>query len=157
MKIHQTIIGILILVSGVFFYLYSRGVSLFPFIYFPEMNVSLFQNTHEITQSLPSFIHVFAFSIISAEIYNNSRRSIIFFPFLWGIVNIMFEYGQKLSPDNILNTDSSYMFNSIVNYFSVGTYDSQDVLAIILGVVSSIFFLLIINKRSVYHATYEKK
>ncbi len=76
--------------------------------------------------SLPSFVHVFSFSIFTWLVLEKhyANTSILF----WVTLNVIFEIGQMI---NIYYL--TWLPKLLQQYFQRGTYDLGDIIAIIVG------------------------
>ncbi|MCG7941223.1 MAG: hypothetical protein N0C88_20575 [Candidatus Thiodiazotropha lotti] len=77
---------------------------------------------------LPTFIHVFAFSIVTALVLGVHYAC--FSCCLWGSVNAVFEAGQAL-PDSILDHLPELL--NLQDYLKTGTFSLMDLAACLLG------------------------
>ena len=113
-------------------------------VYFISNDISLFQSGRLIFgvlgQNLPSFIHVFAFSILTAGIMNcQSRRCGLMICLTWAIINVAFEIGQTSDVSFILiNAIPSWFAGLPVlehsrSFFVYGTFDVFDLLLAVAG------------------------
>jgi len=76
----------------------------------------------------PSFIHVFAFSILTYLALG--RRHRLFACILWSAINILFELGQALPAGLVLLLPD---FFNIRIYFANGVFDPLDLAACVIG------------------------
>jgi hypothetical protein len=153
-NIRQILIGLSVLLSGTLVYLIDRAPDQTYFVYKSFGNVSLHNFLPNlfgfIGNSLPSFAHVFAFILITAGFLNCQKRGCVIICVCWFLTDVIFEVGQKFK------AFSSSMvpdwFSRIVylengkKYFLSGTFDFNDVTAIIFGVILAYFFLSITIK-----------
>ncbi len=77
---------------------------------------------------LPSFIHVFAFSLLTYVVLGH--RHILFASILWGTINGMFEMAQAL-PVKIIQQLPEFL--NIRSYFVHGVFDPLDLGACFIG------------------------
>jgi len=104
-----------------------------------------------IGNSLPDFLHVFSFILLTAGLLSCQKKGSLIICLGWFSVDFVFELFQKFNalPLKIIPT----WFNGIPflenteNYFSRGTFDFIDLIAVALGTVIAYFVLLTINKR----------
>ncbi len=88
---------------------------------------------------LPEFVHVYAFSLLTAIIFNLSRRIVLLSCGFWWLIDTMFEVGQHpiISPHIVSFIPSWFsrvpFLENTTSYFLYGTYDPWDLLAILLG------------------------
>lgn len=107
-------------------------------------------------QSVPSFIHVFSYSILSTLAFQVLRLRIILGScFTWTLINILFELGQ------LLNTKQSRVLADhpydllpvpVYQYFVSGTFDWWDIVSCVGGGATALFFLLFLVERTVKNA-----
>jgi len=90
--------------------------------------------------SLPSFIHVLAFSYSTLGLVQFCFRQQLLIPIIWCFINISFEFGQHFIKTTI---SSSELLNE---YFITGVFDWLDILASLLACVFVIIHLTINNK-----------
>ena len=150
----QILIGAIGLLIGSLIYLIDRPPDQTYFVYSSPINISLFNIIPNIFasigNSLPEFIHVFSFILITAGLIYCQKRGYLIICLSWFLVDSAFELGQKF------NTWSSKMipdwFTSIPllenteNYFALGTFDFFDLAAITIGTGIACFVLLTTNK-----------
>lgn len=93
--------------------------------------------------SLPSFVHVFAFSLLTAAALPNRRRPWYSACAAWAVVNALFELGQHESLRGPLVSalhslwGPSSIVKPVADYFTLGTFDPMDLLAVGLGAVAA--------------------
>ena len=150
----QIIIGVVALFIGSLIYLIDRPPDQSYFIYSSPINISLSNVIPNlfglIGNSLPAFIHIFSFILITAGLIFCNKRGYLIICLSWFLGDCTFELGQKF------NTWSSRIIpdwftgipflESTENYFLQGTFDFLDLAAIALGTIISYFVLLITNK-----------
>ena len=86
---------------------------------------------------LPAFLHVFAFSLLTAALLNASRLAAASACFAWWAIDSLFELGQHpaISP------------HLAAAYFVRGRFDSADLLATALGALCAYATLKMIRRR----------
>ena len=101
--------------------------------------------------SLPDFLHVFSFILITAGLLSCKKKCSIIVCISWFSLDFLFELLQK---DNALplkiipNWFKGIPFlENTENYFSQGTFDIADLIAIIVGTAIAYFILLTTNRR----------
>ena len=153
----QLLIGVAALFVGSLVYLVDRLPDHTYFIYISGLNISLYKIFPNIFglvgNSLPSFIHVFSFILITAGFLFCQKRDCVIICLSWFLVDCAFEVGQGFHPwsseifpdwfEGILFLENSR------DYFVRGTFDFIDLLAIALGTVTAYCVLLAISKRRV--------
>jgi len=155
----QIIIGLITLFTGSLVYLIDRPPDQTYFVYSSPINISL-SNTipnlfGSIGNSLPAFIHIFSFILITAGLIFCNKRGYLIICLSWFLVDCAFELGQKF--DDLASKIIPDWFAGIPflenteNYFLQGTFDFLDLAAIALGTVIAYFALLItgIGKRRI--------
>lgn len=146
----QLFIGINVLFLGVIFYYFFRGTEHTYFLnflglnqYYKEIRPELLSS---VGNSLPTFIHVFAFSLMTGSLAASQKRGYAFVCLFWFTVNVIFELGQKFDswivqfiPDRFSDI---VILESIKKYFLHGRFDYLDLLSIALGALGAYVFLL---------------
>ena len=146
----QIVIGVTILLFGALVYLIDRPPDQTYFVYNSNINISLYNIIPNlfgvIGSSLPSFVHIFSFILITAGLLGCHKRGYLIICLSWVFVDCAFEIGQKYStlPLKIIPRwfeGVPYLENS-KNFFIQGTFDSFDLVAIATGAVIAYFILL---------------
>ena len=149
----QILIGVAGLIVGSLIYLINRPSDQTYFVYNSPINISLFNIIPNvfgfIGGSLPEFIHVFSFILITAGLIFCNKRGYLIICLSWFLVDSAFELGQKFTtwPSRIIPdwfTGIPFLENT-ENYFLKGTFDFIDLAAIVFGTVIAYFVLLITN------------
>jgi len=151
----QILIGVAGLSLGALVYLIDRPPEATYFIYFSRINISLYNTFPNvfgvIGNSLPDFLHVFSFILITAGLLSCKKKCSIIVCISWFSLDFLFELLQK---DNALplkiipNWFKGIPFlENTENYFSQGTFDIADLIAIIVGTAIAYFILLTTNRR----------
>jgi hypothetical protein len=144
----QILIGVITLACGVMFYICYRHHSYLTTLLHLDMpRVTEYTIVpHAIWSSLPSYIHVFSFAMITAGLVRFSYITYGLVCCLWIIINILFEIGQyyKHPVMDILPLWFSTipLLSNSYAYFVHGTYDINDMLAIVLGGCSAYYVML---------------
>jgi len=154
-NIRQILIGLGVLLLGTLIYLIDRASDQTYFIYKSSVNISLHNILPNffgsIGNSLPSFVHVFSFILITAGLFRCQKRGNIIICSFWFLTDIIFELGQKfklLSSTMVPDWFSEIPFlENSKNYFLSGTFDLNDLIAIALGTILACFVLSITMKR----------
>lgn len=149
----QFIIGIGCLLAGIVIYVVARqpGVVFVP----APLNLSHFFSPVLIRLSgpLPAFFHVVALSLLTASIVRPGQRGIIVICLGWTSIHMVFELGQWegiavwLATGLPVGLGNGWWFEPIDNYVSHGTFDTYDLLAMVLGAV--IAYTIMRHTRSV--------
>jgi len=151
----QISIGVAGLVVGSLIYLIDRPPNQTYFVFSSPINISLFNIIPtlfaSIGNSLPAFIHVFSFILITAGLIFCNKRGYFIICLSWFLVDCAFELGQKFntwSSSIIPNWFTGIPFlENTENYFLQGTFDFIDLAAIALGTVIAYFAILTTSKR----------
>ena len=151
----QILIGIIVLLFGSLIYLVDRPPDQTYFVYSSASNISLYNTLPNlfgsIGNSLPAFIHVFSFILITAGLAACRKRGYLIICLCWFVVDSAFELGQHfktlslcLIPDWFAGIP--YLENT-ENYFLQGTFDFRDLAAITLGIAAAYAMLLTTTER----------
>ena len=150
----QIFIGIAVLLLGIMVYLVDRPPDQTYFVYSSPVNISLNNVIPNlfglIGNSLPTFIHIFSFFLITAGLICYHKRGYLIICISWFLVDCAFEFGQKYNslalkiiPDWFAGIP---FLENTENYFLYGTFDFIDMAAITIGTVIAYFVLLSTNK-----------
>ena len=153
----QVFVGLTALLLGSLVYLVDRPPDQTYFIYISGLNISLYNTLPNIFgaigNSLPAFIHVFAFILITAGLLGCRKKGSLIICLSWLLVDGAFELGQKFntwSSSAIPGWFTGIPFlENTESYFLKGTFDFVDIVAIALGSVTAYCVLLAISKRRV--------
>jgi len=144
----QISIGFLSLFAGLLLYLLTRP----PDIYFVSF-IKGADGSHYwplpfspvIGGALPSFLHVFAFSLLLGGLMTCRKTGYLIICCAWLFTNLLFELGQRYS---ILASElipkwleGVFILQNIRNYFLKGTFDFLDLLASSVGAVAAYWVL----------------
>jgi hypothetical protein len=145
--------SLLVLAVGCLFYAAFRPADS---VYFLPQAFSLYNNyigsLGRIGNSLPSFIHVLAFSLLTASIVKRSQKNILQVCIFWVLVNLVFEAGQHSAISLNIVQQLPVWFEHIpvlensANYFIHGRFDIWDLFAAFLGGLIAYIGLLIAIK-----------
>jgi hypothetical protein len=145
----QLLAGICFLAAGTFYYYFFRGADQTYFLQFLGLTSQAIETSpllQKLGYSLPTFIHVFAFSLLTAGLIAESKRGYAAACFFWFAVNVLFEFGQRF--DNYVVQVIPGWFAEIPflqntsGYFLKGRFDYLDLFSITLGALTAYFFLL---------------
>jgi hypothetical protein len=150
----QILIGVIGLLFGSLVYLIDRPPDQTYFVYSSNINISLYNTFPNvfgiIGNNLPTFIHVFSFTLITAGLISSRKRGCVIICMSWFLVDCVFELGQKfnswtskLIPEWF--TGIPFLENA-ENYFLQGTFDFTDLASIALGTIMAYVVLLATNK-----------
>ncbi len=141
----QVLIGAAALLIGSLVYLIDRAPGETYFVYNTGVNISL----HNIVpgvfgplgHSLPAFIHVFAFVLITAGIVSCGRRGWLIICLSWFLIDSAFEFGQKFSRWTVNFIPRSFesipILENTKGFFLRGTFDVYDLAAMAIGAITA--------------------
>jgi hypothetical protein len=151
----QIAIGVLALGVGVALYVLDRPPSQ---IYFVPKAWSLFKGTPStfgaIGYHLPTFLHVFAFCLITSGVLACGRQGAAVICVLWMLVDMLFEIGQQ---QDIASEIVAYIpdwfkgvpfLENTADYFVQGRFDPADLLAILFGAIAAYLLMLVLEKNA---------
>jgi hypothetical protein len=153
----QILIGTLALLFGSLVYIVDRPPDQTYFVYSNSINISLFNIIPNlfglIGNSLPAFLHVFSFILITAGLIFCQKRGFLIICLSWFLVDSAFEVGQKFTtwPSRIIPdwfAGIPFLENT-ENYFLQGTFDFIDLASIVLGAIIAYFVLLATGKKRI--------
>jgi len=150
----QILIGLGGLFVGTLVYLIDRPPEATYFIQFSRIKVSLYGILPNvfgpIGNSLPDFLHVFSFIMLTAGLLSWGKRGSLVICLFWFSIDLVFELFQKFNtlPLKIIPTwfKGIPFLENTENYFRQGTFDLLDLIAIALGTVTAYLVLLTTNK-----------
>lgn len=139
------VIGLCALLLGLFMYIATRPCQQILFLqYLPLGQVSLPLAGIPMIHSVPSFLHVYGFILLTVAVLpkrSSYLRSICLF---WLVLELFFEIGQQhdlaLQITGHLPAwfyNSGWLLKVIPNYFLYGTFDPLDVVFLLLGVAAA--------------------
>ncbi|MCW8934921.1 MAG: hypothetical protein OQK98_09365 [Gammaproteobacteria bacterium] len=146
------------LLTGGIFYLLFRSSSTVYFladIFLDAGNYSI--SSGNILNSMPSFLHVYAFILLTAVVLNPSRTGLILICFGWMGVELFFEIGQhpflaQSLTDWVPAWFAGFPYLEVAStYFLSGTFDPVDVLFIIIGAAAALLTLYKVQHWEVSH------
>jgi hypothetical protein len=149
-NIRQILIGLTVLLLGTLIYLIDRPPDQTYFVYKSLVNISLHNILPNffgsIGNSLPSFVHVFSFILITVGLLRCQKRGCIIICTLWFLTDVIFESGQKfklLSSTMVPDWLGGILFlENTKNYFTRGTFDYFDIIATAIGAIVAYIVLL---------------
>ena len=150
----QILIGVAGLILGSLVYLIDRPPDQTYFVYISKINISLFNTFPNffgvLGNSLPDFLHVFSFILITAGLFSCKRGGYVIICLSWFFVDSAFELCQKFNklPLKIIPDcfEGIPFLENTKNYFLQGTFDFLDLAAIAFGTLIAYFVLLTTNK-----------
>ena len=140
-------LGIAILFSGVVFYLLSRTdtpvfLSFFGFDMVPVLPAAMINGAGW----LPTFVHVVAFTLITAAWLPARPLAWAFAAVIWAVVNFAFEVIQMSSLRPVLENDS-LVASAVTGFAESGTFDWLDIVAAMAGAVLGFCLCAVIARR----------
>jgi len=140
----QVLIGCVALFGGFLFYLINRPPDTYfvSFIRAPDASSywdpSFFR---AILEALPSFLHVFAFSLIIGGLLPCRKTGYLIICCAWLFTNVLFELGQRhgIAASQIIPPwfEGVFILENMQNYFLKGTFDLFDLLASLVGAAAA--------------------
>jgi hypothetical protein len=136
-------------------YLIDRPPEATYFVYISKVKISLYGTFPNIFgvigNSLPDFLHVFSFILLTAGLLSIQKKGSLVICLCWFSVDFIFELFQKFNalPLKIIPKwfKGIPFLENTENYFSRGTFDFIDLIAVALGTVTAYFVLLATNRR----------
>jgi hypothetical protein len=144
-------LGAVVLMVGVIFYLLLRDQTYFLMsLHIPTMSAAI--DAHGfIWGSLPTFVHVISFSMLTASLIKYSKINYILVCVFWLMINFAFEIGQKYKvlSQRLVPTsfESIPVFKNTGDFFSSGTFDINDIGSAFVAAVISFYLLQITSER----------
>ncbi len=151
----QVLIGLAGLLLGSMVYLVDRPPDQIYFLYSSSINISLYNTFPNlfgvIGNSLPDFLHVFSFILITAGLISCQKRGCLIICVSWFVVDCAFELGQrvhtlvlKIIPDWFAGIP---FLENTENYFLSGTFDVCDLTAFVFGSMTAHYVILATMER----------
>jgi hypothetical protein len=137
------------LLLGLFLYLVFRSPEETYFIHrtgFAHSGLNSFV-AHTLCQpagSLPSFLHVFSFSVLTACVLASQEIGCFVVTLIWFFTNAFFEVGQGFGGwfTGVFSWTSGIpVLENTENFFARGTYDPLDLVAAAVGAAGAYLFL----------------
>ena len=152
-------LGISGLGLGTMIYLLDRPAEL---VYFMPDNHTFFTGYMTVFgglgQHLPTFLHPFSFSLITAGILAcRSTLCTALIGLSWFVIDLVFELGQAASASATLIEYIPAWFDQIIvlentaNYLHYGTYDPKDVISIAIGSLVAFLINHYLNREGCTH------
>jgi hypothetical protein len=96
---NQILIGLIALLIGSVVYLIDRSPGQTYFLFTAPFSISLYHSTPNlfgiIGDSLPAFLHVFSFILLTAGLIFCSKKDYLIICLFWFLVDAAFEVGQR--------------------------------------------------------------
>ena len=151
----QILIGVAGLLIGSLVYLIDRPPDQTYFVSFSKINITLFNTIPNlfgvIGNTLPDFLHVFSFILITAGLFSLNRRGYLIICLGWFFVDAAFELCQKYSslPLRIIPDwfEGIPFLENTKNYFQRGTFDMVDLVAIAVGTAAAYFVIILTTSK----------
>jgi len=125
-------------------------------VYFLSHGFALAPQQHSlfgvVGNSLPTFLHVYAFILLTAAVAGSSKARLIRICAAWFVIATLFEFAQLRAVAPIIAAAVPAWFarvpvlDNTAAYFLNGTFDVLDLLSIALGTVAAYFTIAITNK-----------
>ena len=148
------------LLLGLLFYLLSRPAdSIYLFTVFSYAPSQSFDFSGLIGQWIPSFIHTYAFILLTVIAIGNSPRVILVSSIFWVVVGWLFELGQHPSNSILIVEYIPEWFSGILilentaSYFLHGSFDTLDLLATVAGALAAWATYQITRQKECSHET----
>jgi hypothetical protein len=146
----QIFAGVTGLLIGSLVYIVDRPPDQTYFVYKSSINISLYNTLPNLFgpfgNSVPSFIHVFSFILLTAGLGSFQKRGCLMICLCWFLADCAFELGQEFDswPSMLIPNwfEGIPFLENTRNQFLLGTFDILDMLAISIGTVIAHFFLL---------------
>lgn len=146
----QLLIGLCVLFLGALFYYLFRSAEHTYFLKFFSINLYLKDFLPPlfilIGNSLPTFMHVFAFTLMTAGIIARQKRGYVVVCLFWFAIDVLFETAQffgNIVSQIIPDWFSEFLFlENTRNYFLCGHFDWLDLLSITLGSLLAYILLM---------------
>ncbi|MBL3600010.1 MAG: hypothetical protein JMN25_09085 [gamma proteobacterium endosymbiont of Lamellibrachia anaximandri] len=150
-------LGLLLL--GGLVYLLCRNSSSVYFLasIFPE-TIGYSMPAATVCSSVPSFIHIYAFILLTAVVLNPSRAGLALICLGWIAIELFFEFGQhpffaQYLTEKIPAWFENFPFLEVADtYFLTGTFDPLDVLFILFGTAAALLTLHKVQRWEMDHA-----
>ncbi len=149
LNVRLIIYGMSVLVVGVLLYLTDRPPEHTYFVYRTLTGLSLYKVFPNIFgtigYSLPSFLHVFSFILLTAAFISCGKKAYLIISLSWFFISSAFELGQKFNKSMSMMVPDYFkeilFLENTKNYFIRGTFDYLDMFAIGVGTVAAYFVL----------------
>jgi general stress protein CsbA len=142
--------GLNILILGALYYFFFRTAEHTYFLRFfentPQLKHILPPLLVALGNGLPTFIHVFAFTLMTAGFFASSEKGYAIVCFFWFTIDVLFELGQGLDQRMIQVIpdwfSDFWLLENTKNYFSHGRFDYLDLLSIAVGSTAAYMLLI---------------
>ncbi|MBA1445689.1 MAG: hypothetical protein M3H12_16645 [Chromatiales bacterium] len=156
-RILSTVVLGLLLLGGLV-YLLCRNSSSVYFLasLFPEP-IAYSMSAAAVCSAVPSFIHIYAFILLTAVVLNPSRAGLALICLGWMATELFFEFGQhpffaQRLTEKIPAWFEDFPFLEVADtYFLTGTFDPLDVLFLFFGTAAALLTLHKVQRWEVDH------
>jgi len=145
----QISIGFFTLFAGLLLYLLTRPSDIYFVSFIKRVDNSPYWAlpfSDGIGGALPSFLHVFAFSLLLGGLLACRKTGYLMISCAWLLTNVLFELGQRypsLASELIPKWfEGIFILQNMRNYFLKGTFDFLDLLASSVGAVAAYWVLV---------------
>ena len=148
----RTVLGLFLLVLGTGVYLFDRSWHQLAIAELVPLSLTPSPMFGVLGGSLPSFVHVCAFALLTAALLDGGRRLNQAICLGWLSVNVAFELGQHPKLATFIASAVPAWFGHVSvldktqNYFLSGTFDPLDILMATLGALTA--YLVIVNTQA---------
>jgi len=144
----QISIGFLSLFAGFLLYFFARPSDICFMSFIKGADSSQYWSlpfSPGIGGALPSFLHVFAFSLLLGGFLACRKKGYLIICCAWLFTNLLFELGQRypISASELIPKwfEGVFILQNMRNYFLKGTFDLFDLLASSVGAVAAYWVL----------------
>lgn len=150
----QLVAASLALLGGLLLYLLTRPqVVMFAFMQGP--GTAAFPLENAVFYSLPSFLHAYAFILLTNLVINSSANGLRVICIVWIVIELLFEVGQH--PDAVLMAgyylpewfQHLFGWDVVTGYFVFGHFDVMDMAFVLLGAYAAYLTVLISRREAV--------
>lgn len=149
--------GVAALILGTLVYFVARPPERIYFLQKLGQDLSLYGKAPNLfgawAFSLPTFVHVFGFSLITAGLIRRGWTTDVFVCAGWAGINIIFELGQKYKDQATAWVPAWFehipFLENTVPYFRNGAFDPGDVTAAVAGAVVG-FIVILLFRMTIY-------
>jgi hypothetical protein len=132
--------GVSALLLGLLMYIATRPCQQILLLHFlPPMHITLPWSSIALVHSLPSFLHIYGFILMTAAVLPRRRDILLYICGFWLLLELLFEMGQQQQLAKAFAAALPPVFHQnawlrvLPDYFVYGTFDPQDILLLVLG------------------------
>jgi hypothetical protein len=149
----QVLLGFIAISLGMFIYIAFRPS--WQTVWIPEvisLDLKKFWLCTKLGNNLPSFLHVFGFSLLTAGIIVRKKWTYMIICGSWLFLNLLFEFLQTDAAHTRLRYMSSNhdslnpVLHWLKNYLLHGVFDPKDIFALMIGAILAYVVLMKTNK-----------